>query len=103
MHKPLCKIRVKVEVYVVRVITHSVKLPTICYILKDDDVQHLVEAVSDTVTILLANFRRREVSRDERERLGFVEVLDEPHDRIYWIAIIHDLGRFCAEVVDAEH
>ena len=82
---------------------HTAKLSPVSNILKDYDVQHLVEAVSDTVTILLANFRGREVRCDERERLGFVAVLDEPHDRIYWIAIIHDFGRFCAEVVDAEH
>ena len=82
---------------------HTAKLSAVSNILKDYDVKHLVEAVSDTVTILLANFRGREVRCDERERLGFVAVLDEPHDRVDWIAELQHFGGLGAEVVDTEH
>ena len=65
--------------------------------------QHLVEAVCDAVTILLANFGRREVSSDERERLCAVSVFNQPHDRVNWISKLQHFCRLSAKVIDDEH
>lgn len=85
-----------------RKITHcSAKLLAVTYVLKDDDVEHLIESVSDSGTILRANLRLSEIRGDEGEELAVIPILEQLNGGVDYRAIVQHLRGLFAQVIDA--
>ena len=71
-------------------------------VLKDDDIQHLVEAVGDALAIFLTDFLCVKVGCDDGEPLREVAILQQVNDGIGYVAVVQHLCRLFAEVIDGK-
>lgn len=62
----------------------------------------LAEAGGDTLVVLLAEVCGSEVGGDERGQLVGVAVFQQFYDGTEAVAVLHDLGRFAAHVLDGK-
>ncbi len=76
---------------------------TITDVLKDDYFEHFVEAVSYSLAIFLTYFLAYKVGGYAGEQLMCVSELQQIYHRAFDVAVLQQLGRFFAEVIDSQH
>lgn len=79
------------------------KLTPVADIVKDDNLKHLIESVSDAFAVLIPDLVGGEVRRDSSEQLMLVSVFHQVNNGAEHIAVIQDLGWLLAKVIDGEH